>query len=144
MIYWRCRVTFLALSPEAEEEAAPDRVPQPGRAVPTRGDEPVASRLELRRLRDVPSSHRRPADQVPDAELTGALGLSLVARPAYRTVWTLSAWQDPAALQAATGRQPHADHDAIPAAHRWLQLRHLDSPGHGPAHRMGRGAAPPA
>ena len=74
----------------------------------------------------------------------GALGLSPVARPAHRTVWTLAAWQDPAALQAATGRQPHADHDAIPAAHRWLQLRHLDSPGHGPAHRMGRGAAPPA
>ena len=74
----------------------------------------------------------------------GALGLSPVARSAHRTVWTLAAWQDPATLQAATGRQPHADHDAIPAAHRWLQLRHLDSPGHGPAHRMGRGAAPPA
>jgi len=45
---------------------------------------------------------------------TGALGLSLVAGPAHQTVWTLSAWQDPAALQAATGRQPHADHDATP------------------------------
>ena len=37
----------------------------------------------------------------------GALGLSPVARPAHRTVWTLAAWQDPATLQAATGRQPH-------------------------------------
>jgi hypothetical protein len=34
-------------------------------------------------------------------------GEGLIARPLHRTFWTLSAWQDQAALRAATGRQPH-------------------------------------
>lgn len=37
----------------------------------------------------------------------GVLGLSLIARPLHRTFWTLSAWQDQAALRVATGHQPH-------------------------------------
>jgi hypothetical protein len=37
----------------------------------------------------------------------GAAGLSLIAEPARRTFWTLSAWQDQAALRAATGAEPH-------------------------------------
>ncbi len=68
----------------------------------------MASRLELRRVRDVPSflaaalRIRRQMLASP-----GVLGLSLIARPLHRTFWTLSAWQDQAALAAATGRQPH-------------------------------------
>lgn len=68
----------------------------------------MASRLELRRLRDVPSfltaalGIRRQMLGSP-----GALGVSLIARPLHRTFWTLSAWQDQAALSAAVGREPH-------------------------------------
>ena len=68
----------------------------------------MASRLELRRVRDVPSflaaalRIRRQMLASP-----GVLGLSLIARPLHRTFWTLSAWQDQAALGAATARQPH-------------------------------------
>src|SRR5580658_10249115 len=78
---------------------------------PPSGDGPVtvmASRLELRRLSDVPSflaaalRIRRQMLASP-----GALGVSLIARPLYRTFWTLSAWQDQAALSAAVGREPH-------------------------------------
>jgi hypothetical protein len=78
---------------------------------PPPADGPVtvmASRLELRRLRDVPSflaaalRIRRQMLASP-----GAMGLSLIARPLHRTFWTLSAWQDQRALRAATGAQPH-------------------------------------
>jgi hypothetical protein len=68
----------------------------------------MASRLELRRLRDVPPflaaalKIRRQMLGSP-----GVLGLSLIARPLHRTFWTLSAWQDQAALSADVGRQPH-------------------------------------
>jgi hypothetical protein len=74
-------------------------------------DEPItvmASRLELRRHRDIPSflvaalKIRRQMLSSP-----GALGLSLIARPLRRTFWTLSAWQDEAALSRAVGREPH-------------------------------------
>jgi hypothetical protein len=75
------------------------------------GDGPVsvmASRLELRRLRDVPSflaAALRIRRQMLGSP--GALGVSLIASPLHRTFWTLSAWQDQAALRAATGREPH-------------------------------------
>jgi hypothetical protein len=68
----------------------------------------MASRLELK--------HRRHALAFLVAALRikrqmlsapGALGLSLVAKPLRRTFWTLSAWQDEAALRATVGRQPH-------------------------------------
>jgi hypothetical protein len=68
----------------------------------------MASRLELRRLRDVPSflagalRIRRQMLASP-----GALGLSLIARPLHRTFFTLSAWQDQAALSATVGQEPH-------------------------------------
>jgi hypothetical protein len=68
----------------------------------------MASRLELRRLRDVPSfltgamRIRRQMLASP-----GAVGVSLIARPLSRTFWTLSAWQDRAALGAVVGREPH-------------------------------------
>jgi Domain of unknown function (DUF3291) len=68
----------------------------------------MASRLELARLRDVPSflaAALRIRRQMLGSP--GALGLSLIARPLHRTFWTLSAWQDQAALQATTGREPH-------------------------------------
>lgn len=75
------------------------------------GDGPVtvmASRLELRRLRDVPLflvAALRIRRQMLGSP--GSMGLSLIARPARRTFWTLSAWQDQAALSAVVGRQPH-------------------------------------
>lgn len=68
----------------------------------------MASRLELRRLRDVPSflaAALRIRRQMLSSP--GALGVSLIARPMHRTFWTLSAWQDQAALSAAVGREPH-------------------------------------
>jgi hypothetical protein len=68
----------------------------------------MASRLELRRLRDVPpflAAALRVRRQMISS--LGALGLSLIARPTQRTFRTLSASQDQAALRAATGRQPH-------------------------------------
>jgi hypothetical protein len=66
----------------------------------------MTSRLELWRLRYVPRSWRlRIRRQMLSSP--GALGVSLIARPARRTFWTLSAWQDQAALSAAVGRQPH-------------------------------------
>lgn len=68
----------------------------------------MASRFELLRLRDVPSflvAALRIRRQMLGSP--GALGVSLVARPAQRRFWTLSAWQDPAALRSAIGHQPH-------------------------------------
>lgn len=78
---------------------------------PRQADGPVtvmASRLELRRLADAPAflvAAIRIRRQMLGSP--GALGLSLVARPLRRTFWTLSAWQDQAALGAATAGQPH-------------------------------------
>jgi hypothetical protein len=68
----------------------------------------MASRLELRQLRDVPpflTAALRIRRQMLGSP--GALGVSLIARPLHRTFWTLSAWQDQAALSAAVGREPH-------------------------------------
>jgi hypothetical protein len=78
---------------------------------PQPADGPViimASRLQLRRLRDVPSflaASLRIRRQMLGAP--GALGLSLIARPLQLTFWTLSAWQNQAALSATVGREPH-------------------------------------
>lgn len=68
----------------------------------------MASRLELRRLSDVPPfllAALRIRRQMLSSP--GALGVSLAARPLPRTFRTLSAWQDQAALSATAGRQPH-------------------------------------
>ena len=70
----------------------------------------MASRLELRRLRDVPSflaAALRIRRQMLGSP--GILGVSLIARPARRTFWTLSAWQDQASLSAAAGGHPHRE-----------------------------------
>ena len=78
---------------------------------PPPGDGPVtvmASRLELRRLRDVPlflAAALRIRRQMLGSP--GAVGLSLIARPLHRTFWTLSAWQDKAAMGTAVGAEPH-------------------------------------
>jgi hypothetical protein len=81
----------------------------PNSAKPADGTVTVmASRLELRRLRDVPSfltGAMRIRRQMLGSP--GALGVSLIARPLRRTFWTLSAWQDQAALGTAVGREPH-------------------------------------
>lgn len=75
------------------------------------GDTPVtvmAFRLELRQLRDVPAflaAALRIRRQMLGSP--GALGVSLIAWPLHRTFWTLSAWQDQAALSASVGREPH-------------------------------------
>jgi hypothetical protein len=70
----------------------------------------MASRLELRRLRDVPpflAAALRIRRQMLASP--GVLGVSLIAKPLRRTFWTLSAWQDQDFLRAATGCQPHAE-----------------------------------
>src|ERR1700685_1473274 len=78
---------------------------------PPPADGPVtvmASRLELRRLSDVPS-FLAAAIRIRRQMLAspGVLGLSLIARPLQRTFWTLSAWQDQDAMSAAVSRAPH-------------------------------------
>ncbi|GAB3218376.1 DUF3291 domain-containing protein [Mycolicibacterium hippocampi] len=69
----------------------------------------MASRFELERWRDVPGffiSALRIRDQM--LQSPGVIGVSLVARPLRRTFFTLSAWRDRAALNAAVAGQPHA------------------------------------
>lgn len=69
----------------------------------------MASSFELRRWRDVPCFFvaalriRRQMLRSP-----GVSGVSLIARPMRRTFFTLSAWRDRSALDAAVTRQPHA------------------------------------
>lgn len=70
----------------------------------------MASRLELRRLRDVPAFliaalrlRRRFAD------VDGGVRLDLEARPLRRTFFTLSTWRDRDALDAYTADPLHRD-----------------------------------
>jgi heme-degrading monooxygenase HmoA len=66
------------------------------------------SRLELRRLRDVPGFVRAAMRLRRDVlRADGALGVSLVARPLRRTFWTLSAWTDERAVAAFTRSDGH-------------------------------------
>jgi len=68
----------------------------------------MASRFELRRLRDVPRfflDAMRIHRQVRAAD--GVLGVSLVAHPLRREFFTLSAWRDRAALDALVRTEPH-------------------------------------
>jgi hypothetical protein len=68
----------------------------------------MASRLELRSLRDVPAfltAAMRVRRQMLGSP--GALGVSLIAKPLKRTFWTLSAWWNKTALHAAVGHHPH-------------------------------------
>lgn len=68
----------------------------------------MASRFELRRLRDVPRfflDAMRIHRQVRAAD--GVLGVSLVAHPLQREFFTLSAWRDRAAVDALVRAEPH-------------------------------------
>ncbi|MFE0808492.1 DUF3291 domain-containing protein [Streptomyces sp. NPDC058794] len=68
----------------------------------------MASRFEVRSLKDVPRFFLRSLaawKQVRSAP--GAYGASLVAQPARRVFYTLSAWQDRDALYAYARTEPH-------------------------------------
>ena len=75
-----------------------------------RADEVVvlASRLQLRRVRDVPGFLRAAlAIRRQVLRSPGAVGVSLLAQPAHRTFWTLSAWTDEEAIGRFVGELPH-------------------------------------
>ncbi|MFK0284694.1 DUF3291 domain-containing protein [Streptomyces sp. NPDC090499] len=68
----------------------------------------MASRLEVRSLKDVPRFFARSLaawKQVTGAP--GAYGASLIAEPLKRTFWTLSAWEDKDALYRYARTEPH-------------------------------------
>ncbi|MCX5063053.1 DUF3291 domain-containing protein [Streptomyces sp. NBC_00452] len=68
----------------------------------------MASRLEVRSLKDVPRFFLKSLAawrQVSNAP--GAYGASLIAEPFKRTFWTLSAWQDKEALYTYAKTEPH-------------------------------------
>ncbi|MDX2547396.1 DUF3291 domain-containing protein [Streptomyces sp. WI04-05B] len=68
----------------------------------------MASRLEVRSLKDVPRFFLRSLaawKQVRNAP--GAYGASLIAEPLKRTFWTLSAWEDRQALYTYARTEPH-------------------------------------
>ena len=69
----------------------------------------LGSRLELRAYRHVPGFliwAMKVRAQVRST--AGALGVSLVAEPARKTFWTLSAWTDEQVLNAFVHAEPHA------------------------------------
>jgi hypothetical protein len=69
----------------------------------------MASRFEVATWRDVPPflfAAMRIRRQMLSS--TGAIGISLIARPVQRTFYRLSAWQDRSALDSAVAQQPHA------------------------------------
>ena len=70
----------------------------------------LGSRLELRSLGDT-VRFLRAALQVRTQVLAspGAIGVSLIAQPAHKTYWTLSAWTDQDALDAFVRTTPHLD-----------------------------------
>ncbi|WP_405825519.1 DUF3291 domain-containing protein [Streptomyces sp. NBC_01390] len=68
----------------------------------------MASRLEVRSLKDVPRFFLRSLaawKQVRSAP--GAYGATLIAEPLKRTFWTLSAWEDRQALYTYARTEPH-------------------------------------
>ena len=68
----------------------------------------LGSRLELRSLRHVPGflgAAMKLRKQV--RAMPGALGVSLIAQPAHKTFWTLSAWVDQASLDAFVATPAH-------------------------------------
>lgn len=70
----------------------------------------LGSRLELRSLGDT-VRFLRAALQVRKQVLAspGAIGVSLIAQPAHKTYWTLSAWTDQDALDTFVRTMPHLD-----------------------------------
>jgi hypothetical protein len=70
----------------------------------------LGSRLELRHYRDIPRfmwAAMKVRKQMHQSN--GALGVSLIAQPARKAFWTLSAWADQASLDAFVGSRPHLD-----------------------------------
>jgi hypothetical protein len=68
----------------------------------------LGSRLELRSYRDVPGFLRvsmKIRKQVRASR--GAFGVSLIAQPARKTFWTLSAWSDEGAMHQFVRTEPH-------------------------------------
>ncbi|MGW1072595.1 DUF3291 domain-containing protein [Streptomyces sp. NPDC002537] len=68
----------------------------------------MASRFEVRSMRDVPRFFLKSLSawkQVKSAP--GALGASLIAQPLKRTFYTLSAWESRDALYAYARAEPH-------------------------------------
>lgn len=68
----------------------------------------MASRLEVRSLKDVPRFFLKSLaawKQVSGAP--GAYGASLIAEPFKRTFWTLSAWESKEALYTYAKTEPH-------------------------------------
>ncbi len=68
----------------------------------------MATFLPLRSYRTIPRFLRLTSAVVGQLEGTGGLvGYSLLAQPARRRFWTLSAWTDRRALDAFVRRMPH-------------------------------------
>lgn len=68
----------------------------------------MASRLEVKSLRDVPGFLRASMTLLRQARRSpGAVGVSLKAELFKRTFWTVSAWTDKAAVYAYAGAEPH-------------------------------------
>ncbi|MFC9326375.1 DUF3291 domain-containing protein [Kitasatospora sp. NPDC057015] len=68
----------------------------------------MASRLEVRRLRDVPRFFLKAMAAWRQLRTApGAVGASLVAEPLRRTFWTLSAWESRDSLNAYVRAEPH-------------------------------------
>ncbi|WP_371481400.1 DUF3291 domain-containing protein [Kitasatospora sp. NBC_00315] len=68
----------------------------------------MASRLEVRTLREVPRFFVKSLAAWRQLRTApGAVGASLIAQPLRRTFWTLSAWEDRAALDAYVRAEPH-------------------------------------
>ena len=68
----------------------------------------MASRLEVRSLKDVPRFFLKSLaawKQVKSAP--GAVGASLIAQPLKGVFWTLSAWEDRKSLYAYAKAEPH-------------------------------------
>jgi hypothetical protein len=70
----------------------------------------LASRLELPSLRLVPGFMRRAlAVHRATRRADGAVGASLLAQPAAKVFWTLSAWEDEASLRRFVADPAHRD-----------------------------------
>jgi len=70
----------------------------------------LGSRLDLRAYRHIPGfvvAAMRVRRQVRSSP--GAFGVSLIAQPARKTFWTLSAWADEDALERFVRTAPHTD-----------------------------------
>ena len=85
--------------------------PEPGRTYVA-----LATELHLTRWRRLPAFARHTLGSVRQlASSPGAMGYSLRAAPHRRRFWTVTVWEDEAAMRRYVREQPHR------AAMRWLQ-----------------------